>query len=311
LSYHIQSQVGYMIAGVGIPSALATAGAMAHVYNHILYKALLFMTAGVVISRTGQENLKELGGLARKMPITAAAFTIAALSISGFPGFNGFVSKGMVTAAAHDEHLDTLYWLLILGGVGTFMSFIKFGYYAFYRGSYDGLVRDANRGQTIAMGSIAALCVIYGVYPDALFAILPSEGAADARPFVLDHLLEGVAIVAVALIASVVVRRPLARVHSVPDVDRVYNPSVFYVTRVVTGGVTRAGAALDRIAVALARGSTSLVRSPERAVTVIPGLGGQINTDNESGYDHPLRAGIGFSILVLVVIVAITLFAVL
>jgi len=311
LSYHIQSQVGYMIAGVGIPSALATAGAMAHVYNHILYKALLFMTAGVVISRTGQENLKELGGLARKMPITAAAFTIAALSISGFPGFNGFVSKGMVTAAAHDEHLDTLYWLLILGGVGTFMSFIKFGYYAFYRGSYDGLVRDANRGQTIAMGSIAALCVIYGVYPDALFAILPSEGAADARPFVLDHLLEGVAIVAVALVASVVVRRPLARVHSVPDVDRVYNPSVFYVTRVVTGGVTRAGGALDRIGVALARGSTSLVRSPERAVTVIPGLGGQINTDNESGYDHPLRAGIGFSILVLVVIVAITLFAVL
>ncbi|ERH01809.1 MAG: formate hydrogenlyase subunit 3/multisubunit Na+/H+ antiporter, MnhD subunit [Halonotius sp. J07HN6] len=101
LSYHIQSQVGYMIAGVGIGGALAQAGAFAHVFNHILYKGLLFMTAGVVIYRTGEESLKKLGGLAREMPITAGAFSVAALSIAGFPGFNGFVSKGIVISASH------------------------------------------------------------------------------------------------------------------------------------------------------------------------------------------------------------------
>ncbi|ESS03182.1 MAG: formate hydrogenlyase subunit 3/multisubunit Na+/H+ antiporter, MnhD subunit, partial [uncultured archaeon A07HR67] len=81
LSYHIQSQVGYMVAGVGIGTALSQAGAFAHVFNHILYKGLLFMTAGVVIYRTGEESLKKLGGLAREMPLTAAVFAVAALSI--------------------------------------------------------------------------------------------------------------------------------------------------------------------------------------------------------------------------------------
>ncbi|TKX52440.1 Na(+)/H(+) antiporter subunit D, partial [Halorubrum sp. SS7] len=125
--------------GVGIGSALSQAGAFAHVFNHILYKGLLFMTAGVVVYRTGEENLKKLGGLAREMPLTAGAFVVAALSIAGFPGFNGFVSKGIIISGSHYTFgkgplplggFGTLEWLLLLGGVGTFMSFIKFGYYA-------------------------------------------------------------------------------------------------------------------------------------------------------------------------------------
>jgi multicomponent Na+:H+ antiporter subunit D len=311
LSYHIQSQVGYMIAGVGIPSALATAGAMAHVYNHILYKALLFMTAGVVIYRTGQENLKDLGGLASKMPATAVAFTVAALSISGFPGFNGFVSKGMVTAAAHEAHLDTIYWLLIIGGVGTFMSFIKFGYYAFYRGSYDGLVTDANRGQTVAMGAIATLCVLYGVYPEALFAILPGTGAAEAHPFTTSHVIEGLAIAGVALVAFVAIKRPLSRVHGVPDVDAIYNPLVFGGTRRLTGLVLRGGSLLDRAAVGVTRGSTARIRAPERSLSALPWLGTRIKTENESGNPWPLRAGIGTSALLVAASLGLALYVVL
>jgi multicomponent Na+:H+ antiporter subunit D len=136
LSYHIQSQVGYMVAGVGIGGALAAGGAFGHVFNHILYKSLLFMTVGVVIYRTGKESLTQIGGLGRQMPITAITFTIAALSIAGFPGFNGFVSKGMVIGAAQKKHLDVLWYLLLAGGVGTFLSFIKLGYSAFIEGEY-------------------------------------------------------------------------------------------------------------------------------------------------------------------------------
>ena len=107
LSYHIVSQVGYMVAGIGILGWLGAAdavgqlglnGGMAHLFNHILYKALLFMAIGVIIWKTGENALSRVGGLQKKMPVTAIAFWIAAFSIAGVPLFNGFVSKGMVLA---------------------------------------------------------------------------------------------------------------------------------------------------------------------------------------------------------------------
>jgi len=261
LSYHIQSQVGYMIAGVGIGSALSQAGAFAHVFNHILYKGLLFMTAGVVIYRTGEESLKKLGGLARKMPITAAAFTIAALSIAGFPGFNGFVSKGIVIAGSHYDFAagpvgvggrTTLEWLLLIGGVGTFMSFIKFGYYAFFHGSYDGEVQDANRGQTVAMLSVAALCVGYGVFDGALFAILPFDVTTETVvshayvTYTVDHLVEGLALAVAGLIGFALTKKPLSKLGRVPDVDAIYNRGMFFGGRGLVVGVTELWAGVDR-----------------------------------------------------------------
>ncbi|MHC1610353.1 MAG: proton-conducting transporter transmembrane domain-containing protein, partial [Candidatus Methanospirareceae archaeon] len=93
LSYHIVSQVGYMVAGVGIGTYIGINGGIAHVFNHILYKALLFMCMGAVIYSTGRRNLTDLGGLAKKMPVTMITCMIAAFSISGVPGFNGYISK--------------------------------------------------------------------------------------------------------------------------------------------------------------------------------------------------------------------------
>ncbi|MCJ7492680.1 MAG: Na(+)/H(+) antiporter subunit D, partial [Deltaproteobacteria bacterium] len=132
LSYHIVSQVGYMVAGVGIGTELGINGGIGHVFNHILYKALLFMCMGSVIFSTGKRKLTELGGLARKMPITTLACLIAALSISGAPGFNGFVSKGMVISAAVEQHNYVLEWMLLLASVGTFLSFVKLCYFTFF-----------------------------------------------------------------------------------------------------------------------------------------------------------------------------------
>jgi len=122
LAYHIISQVGYMVAGVGIGTPLALNGAVAHAFSHILYKALLFMGAGMVLHATGRSRLTELGGLAGKMPLTLWLYMVGAFSISGFPLFNGFISKSMVVSAALDARYQATYLLLVLASVGTFLS---------------------------------------------------------------------------------------------------------------------------------------------------------------------------------------------
>ena len=313
LSYHIQSQVGYMIAGVGIGGALAQSGAFAHVFNHILYKSLLFMTAGMVIYRTGEENLKKLGGLARKMPITAVAFTVAALSIAGFPGFNGFVSKGIVISASHYEFakgplafgdFTTLEWMLLLGGVGTFMSFIKFGYYAFFHGSYDGEVEPAGYGTTAAMGLVAVLCVVYGLFDSTLFTILPFDVTSSAEvghvytTYTVDHVVEGVALAVIGLVGFYATKKPLSKLGRVPDVDRLYNPLIFYGTRGLVVGVTELYAAVDRLVVAGASATVTATTQPRTVVAAI--------ADGETA-EGSLRAGVGTSVLVLVAVVALGL----
>ena len=312
LSYHIQSQVGYMIAGVGIGSALSQAGAFAHVFNHILYKGLLFMTAGVVVYRTGEENLKKLGGLAREMPLTAGAFVVAALSIAGFPGFNGFVSKGIIIDGAHYTfgkgplplgEFGTLEWLLLLGGIGTFMSFIKFGYYAFFHGEYDGEVEDANRGQAVAMVTVAALCVAYGLFDGALFALLPfdvTDGAVVEKVYVtytVPHVIEGALLGVLGLIGFYLTKGPLSKLGRVPDVDSLYNPAVFYGSRGLVVGVTELYAAVDRAAVGFTRRTIRTVTDPQAAVGRVGG-------------DVDIKSGIGRSVLVLTLAVGAALLAV-
>ncbi len=305
LSYHIQSQVGYMVAGVGIPSALATAGALAHVFNHILYKGLLFMVVGVVIYRTGKEQLSELGGLWRVMPLTAVVFAVAALSISGFPGFNGFVSKGMVTAAAHEKHLDTIYYLLLAAGVGTFLSFMKLGYYAFLQGEVSHRVPDANRGQQLALIVVAILCVLYGLFPDPLFAMLPGDGASEAHPFTLDHIGEGLILATIALVVFAAIKTPLKKIPTPPDVDALYNPTSLYGTRAVVVTVTETYAAVDRLAVGLATLAGRLASEPRIAVeNVLVAVGRRDRAENEPA---SLRAGLGTSVTLVIVVVTIVL----
>jgi formate hydrogenlyase subunit 3/multisubunit Na+/H+ antiporter MnhD subunit len=180
LSYHIISQIGYMVAGIGILGWLGAAngigqlgldGGMAHLVNNILYKTLLFMVVGVIIWKTGENLLSRIGGLQKKMPVTALAFWIAALSISGVPLFNGFISKGMVLMAA--EHVSIWLWVLLeIASFGTFVSFLKLGYFAFLRpGNTEA--SDPPRLMQAAMLAVAALCILVGIYPSLLYALLP------------------------------------------------------------------------------------------------------------------------------------------
>jgi multicomponent Na+:H+ antiporter subunit D len=252
LSYHIQSQVGYMVAGVGVASVLATSGALAHVFNHVLYKALLFMVVGVLVVRTGRERLSDLGGLGRRMPLTVGVFVVAAFAIAGVPGFNGFVSKGLLLDAAQYGGFEGVFWLLTLAGVGTAMSFAKLGYYAFVRAAPDGFdagdVADVTPTAAAPMLGLAALCVAFGLAPGLLFGLVDGTGAlaSEAKPFSTSHLTKGFVVGAGGVVAFLVLRTALKRVGHLPDVDAVYNPGVLVLTRSLLAGAGRLGAGAVR-----------------------------------------------------------------
>ena len=116
LAWHIISQVGYMVTGVGIGTALAINGTCAHAFAHILYKGLLFMGAGAVIHATGKSKLTDLGGLYRYMPFTMLFMIIGGISVSAFPLFSGFVSKSIIIAASYQEHRRCCLACDLLGG---------------------------------------------------------------------------------------------------------------------------------------------------------------------------------------------------
>ncbi|HSW29174.1 MAG TPA: Na(+)/H(+) antiporter subunit D, partial [Longimicrobiales bacterium] len=133
LAYHIVSQVGYMVAGVGLGTEMGLNGATAHAFTHILYKGLLFMGAGVVLHATGRSKLSELGGLARYMPWTVALYMIGAFSISGFPLWSGFVSKDITVTAAELLRRENVVLLLQLASLGTFLhTGLKLPYFTWW-----------------------------------------------------------------------------------------------------------------------------------------------------------------------------------
>ncbi len=188
LAYHIVSQVGYMVTGVGIGTALALNGTVAHAFSHILYKALLFMGAGAVIQATGRRKLTELGGLGQSLPLVAILYMVGAFSISGVPLFNGFISKSMVISAAAEAHRPLAELLLSLASVGTFLSVgLKLPYFTFAGRSRGIPCRSLPHNMLLAMGVSAVLCLGSGLFPGLLYNRLPFS--ATYHPYTLAHLI--------------------------------------------------------------------------------------------------------------------------
>lgn len=188
LSYHIVSQVGYMVAAVGLGAPLALNGAASHAYSHILYKALLFMGAGAAIEATGLRRLSDLGGIVGRMRFAVAMYIVGALSISGWPLFNGFISKSMIVSAAGEGHFYWTELLLTLAAAGTFLSVgLKLPWFAFFGKRRGVAVRPLPRNLLAAMGLAGGLCVLYGVRPDLLYSRLPFAGSYE--PYTLDHVV--------------------------------------------------------------------------------------------------------------------------
>ncbi len=188
LSYHIISQVGYMVCGVGMGTLLALNGSAAHAFTHILYKALLFMGAGAVIAMTGRARMTELGGLYRYMPVTLVLYMVGAFSISAFPLFSGFISKTMIVESAAVSQQAAIWLMLSFAAAGTFLSTgLKLPYFVFF-GKECGLKpQEAPRNMLIAMAIAAALCILLGIYPDPLYAVLMSP--VDYNAYTVGHVL--------------------------------------------------------------------------------------------------------------------------
>jgi multicomponent Na+:H+ antiporter subunit D len=194
LSYHIISQVGYMVAAIGLGGDLGINGGLFHALNNILYKTLLFMCAGAVIYRLSEEKLSNLGHLSEKMPITTFTVLIGAFSIAGVPLFNGHISKIIISESAHGN--ETIYFLLKIATIGTWLSFLKFIYFGFlrktmqtdlhgfkqmkisfprikYSNPHPYLEAELPLTMLIPMVILAFFCFFTGVYPKLVIQILP------------------------------------------------------------------------------------------------------------------------------------------
>src|SRR5215469_2215969 len=194
LAYHIISQVGYMVAGVGLGTAMAINGACAHAFAHILYKGLLFMGCGAVLHMTGESKFTELGGLWKKMPWTFVFTLIGGLSISAFPLFSGFVSKSMIVAAGLEEHKYWVGFLLLLASAGTFLHtglkvpyFIWFGKNKPKKETWERAA-EPPANMMAAMAIASALCIFIGCYTPYLYKMLPFP--VDYQPYTAYHISE-------------------------------------------------------------------------------------------------------------------------
>jgi len=189
LAYSLINQIGFMIVGIGIGTALALNGAVAHAFNDVIFKGLLMMTMGAVLHMAGKINGSELGGLYKSMPKTTILCIVGAASISAFPLFSGFVSKSMIMAAAVAEGYDVVWLLLLFAAAGVFHhAGIKIPYFAFF--AHDSGIRTTEppKNMLIAMTLGAVTCVVLGSFPaQTVYALLPWEHSYS--PYDMTHVL--------------------------------------------------------------------------------------------------------------------------
>lgn len=195
LAYSIINQVGFMITGIGIGTEMALNGASAHAFAHIIYKALLLMSAGAVIHAINKRKCTDLGGLYKAMPLTMICGTIGALAISGFPLTSGFTTKTMIAAAAGDQHIAFAWFLLEAASAGVFLhAGIKFPWFVFFQRApgyvekhFNAEPKDPPFNMKLAMVIFAAFCIGLGLYPDPLYALLPYT--VDYVPYTGTHVV--------------------------------------------------------------------------------------------------------------------------
>jgi multicomponent Na+:H+ antiporter subunit D len=214
LAYSIVNQVGFMVVGIGIGTEMALNGAAAHAFAHIIYKALLLMSAGSVLLMTNRRKCSELGGLFRSMPVTTMCGMIGALSISAFPFTSGFVSKSLVTQAAVDGHMLAVWLLLTAASAGVFLhAGIKFPWFVFFQ--KDSGLRPAEPPASMrwAMIFFSALCIALGIWYEPLYRLLPY--AVDYTPYTGAHVLTQLQLLLFAGLAFFLMLRYLKRTLTV------------------------------------------------------------------------------------------------
>lgn len=213
LGYHAVSQVGYMILGLSLGSALGLAAGLFHMINHAIYKSGLFLSAGAVDFRTGKRHIEDLGGLARSMPLTFTAALVFALSISGVPPFNGFASKWMIYQAIIDFGAGTgiannlwVVWLglAVAGSALTLASFIKFigGIFLGRRNEDLQDVKEVPVLMSFPLAILALACILFGVFATTLVVpklVAPVTGTFEFTGFWSSELVSLLVLISILL----------------------------------------------------------------------------------------------------------------
>lgn len=188
LAYSIVNQVGFMVTGIGIGSEMALNGAAAHAFAHIIYKALLLMSAGSVLYMTSKRKCTDLGGLFRTMPLTCICGIVGALSISAFPLTSGFPAKSMISQGAADAHMAIIWYLLAAASAGVFLhAGIKFPWFVFFQKDSGLRPSEPPWNMRAAMVIFSFMCIAIGVVPTMLYEFLPFP--VNYVPYTAEHVI--------------------------------------------------------------------------------------------------------------------------
>ena len=241
LAYSIVNQVGFMVTGVGLGTEMALNGAASHAFTHIIYKALLLMSAGSVLLMTGKRKCTDLGGLFQSMPLTAWCGIIGALSISSFPLTSGFVSKSMISQGAADMHWLVVWLLLAVGSAGVFLhAGIKFPWFVFFQKDSGLRPPDPPSNMRLAMLFFSALCIGLGIYPDPLYAMLPYP--VEFVPYTGAHVVTQLQLLFFSGLAFFVMLDFLKRTLTITlDVDWFYRTPGLWLIRSALQGLSLYG----------------------------------------------------------------------
>jgi multicomponent Na+:H+ antiporter subunit D len=280
LSYHIVSQVGYMVAGVGIGTTMALNGAAAHAFCHIIYKALLYMGVGCPLVVVGTAKFNQLGGLYKYMPIAFWLTMIGGLSISAFPLFSGFVSKTMTIEAAELIHQPVVYLMLEGASIGTFLhTGLKLPWNIWLQGmnapapEIEDRLKDSAfnspRNMLIGMGILAFLCILLGVFPKILYNLLPYP--VEFVPYTLTRVFSLTQMFIFTFLGFWLLRK-LVVGHPTQTLDTdwfVRIPGKLFL-RFCHGPLLAFGAFLDRQITRIAASLITTIRNPSLEMRVIP-----------------------------------------
>jgi formate hydrogenlyase subunit 3/multisubunit Na+/H+ antiporter MnhD subunit len=213
LGFHAVSQVGYMILGFGLGSMIGVAAGLFHMVNNAIYKSGLFLSAGCVEYRTGKEEIDDLGGLAKAMPVTFIATLIFAMSISGVPPFNGFASKWMIYQGIIDfgsgPGIASKLWVLwlglaVLGSALTLASFIKLigGIFLSRRRPEFEKVREVPVIMWLPLAVLALFCLFFGVFATGIVVpklFMPVSGTFQFTGFWSSSLVSLLVVISIAV----------------------------------------------------------------------------------------------------------------
>ncbi len=198
LAYHVISQKGYMVLGIGLGtmgSVLGAQGGLFHLINHSTYKSMLFMCAGAVLFQAGSQKFDELGGLGKKMPATAIIFLIGAMAISGIPPLNGFVSKYAIYVGGVEASQPWITAIAVLVSALTLASFLK-AFSSVFLGQLpkrlEG-VKEASKSMLFPMAVMAVACIVIGLLPAIGFNVAgPAQAAAENSVGYIGNVLGGI-----------------------------------------------------------------------------------------------------------------------